>query len=102
MQHFLTSPIYLAQNWKDFEGNEHIQREQGLATSSALAIYVYSLIYQESHPVSVLSVGFELFFAMLGDFSLLVVFVLNTEAFFKILKRAYKHATKPKKSSMAQ
>lgn len=23
MQHFLTSSIYLAQNWKDFEGNEH-------------------------------------------------------------------------------
>lgn len=79
-----------------------IQRKQGLATSSTLTIYVYSLIYQESHPVSVLNVGFELLFAMLGDFSLLFVFVLNTEAFFQILKRAYKHATKPKKSSMAQ
>lgn len=48
-----------------------IQREQGLASTSALAIFVDSLIHQESqspHPVSVCNVEFELLFAMLGFF----------------------------------
>lgn len=103
-QHFLTSSIYLTQNWKDFEGNNNNSESR---VWPPVTHWLYLLIPSVIRNLRLLILPLC---AALGLscscatclFLLLVVFVLNTEAFLKILKRAYKHATIPKKSSMAQ